>query len=62
MDIRRSEWEEDKYFKADQVRDMALKIYNKLLTSGRWYNKDPKDDQILYLVGVAKNISDESNE
>ena len=40
---------------------MYLKKYNTLLTLGRWSNKDPKDDQILALVGVAQNIADDSN-
>ena len=60
MDTRRSEWEEDKYFTADQVRDMSLKNYNNLLTSGRWSTKDPKDSNILALVGVAQNLADDT--
>ena len=40
---------------------MDLKNYNNPLTSWRWYNKDPKDIQILSLVGVAQNIADDSN-
>ena len=39
---------------------MALKKYNNLLTSGRWSNKDTKDDQILALVGLAQNLADDS--
>ena len=39
---------------------MSLKNYNNLLTSGRWSNKYPKDYQILVLVGVAQNLSDDS--
>ena len=39
---------------------MALKKYNKLLTSGRWSIKDHKDDQILGLVGVAQKIANDS--
>ena len=61
MYTRRSEWEEDKEFTEDQVRAMALKKYNKLLTSGRWNNKDNKDSHILTLVGVAQKLADESN-
>ena len=60
MDIRRSEWEEDKDFSEEQMRAMALKKYNKLLTSGRWSAKDPKDAHILALVGVAQNLADKS--
>ena len=56
----RSEQDQDKDFKEEQVRDMALKKYNNLLTSGRWSNKDPKDTQILALVGVAQNLADDS--
>ena len=55
MEYRRSEYEEDKEFTAEQVRSMDLKNHNNLLTSGRWYNKDPKDGQILSLVGVAQS-------
>ena len=40
---------------------MDLKKYNKLLASGRWSGKDPKDAHIIYLVGVSKNIADDSN-
>ena len=32
---------------------MALNNYNNLLTSGRWSNKDTKDEYILALVVVA---------
>ena len=42
------------------MRDMALDNYNKLLTSGRWSKKDPKDAQILDLVGVDQNLADDS--
>ena len=35
-------------------------MYSNLLTSGRWFNKDPKDDKILALVGVAQKIVDDS--
>ena len=59
MYIRRSEWEEDKDFTAERMRDMDLKKYNNLLTLERWSNKDPKDDQILALVGVTQKIADE---
>ena len=41
------------------MRATDLKKYNNLLTLGRWSNKDPKDDQILALVGVAQKIADE---
>ena len=40
---------------------MDPKKYNKLLTSGRWSNKDPKDAHILALFVVAQNIADDSN-
>ena len=40
---------------------MALKNYNNLQTSGRWYNNDTKDYQILDLVGVAQQIIQEPN-
>ena len=40
---------------------MDLKNHNNLLTSGRWYNKDPKDGQILSLVGVAQKLANNSN-
>ena len=40
---------------------MPLKKCNNLLTSGRWSNKDPKDDHIMDLVGVAQKLSDDSN-
>ena len=39
---------------------MSPKNYNNLFTSGSWSNKDPKDDHILDLVGVAQNIADNS--
>ena len=39
---------------------MSLNKYNNLLDSGRWSNKDTKDAQILALVGVDQNISDDS--
>ena len=42
------------------MMNMALKKYNNLLTSGRWSTKNTKDDQILALVGVAQNLSDDS--
>ena len=61
MDTRRSEWEEDKNFTAEQVRATSLKKYNKLLNSRRCYTKDPKDTQILALVEVTPNIADDSN-
>ena len=39
---------------------MSLNSYNNLFTSERWSNKDPKDSQILSLVGVYQKLSDES--
>ena len=39
---------------------MEQKKYNNLLTSGRCSAKDPKDAHILALVGVEKNIADDS--
>ena len=60
MYTRRSEWEEDKEFTAYQVSTMVLKKYKNLITSGRWYNKYPKDDQILALVGVAQKLAYDS--
>ena len=61
METRRSEWEEDKDFTVEKVRAMELKKYNNLLTSGRWYNKDPKYSKIIALVGVNQTISENSN-
>ena len=49
-----SEWEKDKEFKPEQPRAMAVKKYNNLLTSGRWFNKDTKDAQILALVSSRR--------
>ena len=43
------------------MSSMALKNYNKLLTSGRCSNKYPKDVQILSLVVVIQKLSDEAN-
>ena len=60
METRRSEWEEDRDFTEEQVRDMALKNYKNLLTLGRWYTKDTKYAQILALLGVAQKIEDYS--
>ena len=40
---------------------MDPKKYNKLLTSGRWSNKDPKYAHILALFVVAQNLADDSN-
>ena len=59
METRRSEWQEDKDFTEDQVRDMDLNHYNNLLTSKRWSTKETKDAQILALVGVAQNLADD---
>ena len=42
------------------MRSITLNKYNNLLTSGRWSKKDPKYDQILYLVGVAQKLADNS--
>ena len=39
---------------------MAMKKYNSILTSEIWYTKDPKDAQILTLVGVSHNLVDKS--
>ena len=50
MDTRSIEWEEEKYFTADEVRAMYLKNCNNLLNSGRWHTKDPKYAHILSLV------------
>ena len=61
METSRCEWEEDTYFIEDQVRSMALKKYNNLITLGRWYTKDTKDSQILSLVGVDQKLVDDSN-
>ena len=60
METRRSDWEEDKDFTEEKVRAMALKKYNKLLTPGRCYTKDTKDDHIIYLIGLAQNLADDS--
>ena len=60
METRRSEWEEDKEFTSDQVRAIGTNKYNNFLSSGRWSNKDSKDAQILAVVGLDQNLSDES--
>ena len=60
MDTRSSQWEEEKDSTEEQVRSMALKKYNQLLTSGRWSNKDPKDDPILDIVWVEQKLADGS--
>ena len=39
---------------------MAQKSYNNLLAFRRWSNKDPKDDQILSLLGVSEKLADNS--
>ena len=39
---------------------MALKKYNNLLTSGRWYTKYPNDAQLMDIVGVAQKLADYS--
>ena len=57
----RIEWEEDKEFTEDQMRDMSLEKHNKLITSGRWYKKDNKDNNILALLGVDQKVADDSN-
>ena len=59
METRRSVWYY-KDFTAEQVRSMGLKKYNNLPTSGRWSTKDPKDAQVLALVGVTQKIADDS--
>ena len=40
---------------------MYVKNYNNLLNSGRWSTEDPKDYQILALVGVDQKLADDSN-
>ena len=55
-----SEWDEEKEFTEEQERDIALKKYNNILTSGRCSKKDTKDVQILSLVGVSQKIADNS--
>ena len=60
METRRNEWDEDKYFTAEQVRSMALKNYNNPIPSGRWSTNYPKDYQMLSLVVVAQKLLDES--
>ena len=40
---------------------MALKKYNKILTSGRCYTKEPKDAHIISAVGVAQKIMYSNN-
>ena len=40
---------------------MALRKYNKRITSGIWPNKDPKGAHILALVGVAQKLAEDSN-
>ena len=40
---------------------MALKKNNNLLKLGRFSTKDHKDYHILYIVGVAQKVADESN-
>ena len=60
MYTSRSYWEEDKDFTTEQVRSKALKKCNNVLTSGRWSNKYPKGAQILAIVGVDQNLSDDS--
>ena len=39
---------------------MAPKNYNNLLASGSWSNKDPKDSHILYILGVAQKLANDS--
>ena len=60
METRRSEWEEENDFIVEQVRAIYLKKYKNLLTLGIWSTKNPKDAQILSLVGLDQNIADES--
>ena len=43
METRRSEWEEGKDFKSDNLRAMYLNNYNNILTSERWSANYPKD-------------------
>ena len=61
MDTSRSDMEEEREFIIEQVISMALEKYNKLLTSGRWYKKDNKYDQILALVQVSQKLAYDSN-
>ena len=60
MDTSSSEWGEDKEFTSEKVRDMSLNNYSYILNLGRWSKNNPKDDQILSLVGVEQNLADES--
>ena len=60
METRRKEWEKYKEFSEYQVMDMYPKKYNKIIISGRWYNKDPKNVQILAIAGVDQNLADDS--
>ena len=38
---------------------MALNKHNNIITSGRWYTKDPEYVHILDLVVVAQNLMDD---
>ena len=60
MESRRSEWEKDKEFTSEQVRELALNKYENIFTSGRLYNKDPKDAHTISLVGVAQKLPNDS--
>ena len=40
---------------------MAINNYNNILTSVRWYNKDPKDYHILALVIEAQKLYNDLN-
>ena len=56
METRRIKWDEEKEFTAEKVRYTVLKKYNNLPTSGRRYNKYPKDDHILTLFGLVQKL------
>ena len=48
--------EEEKEFTVEKVMATNPKNYNNLYTSGRCSNRDPKDYQILYLVGLSQKL------
>ena len=59
MDTRRSKCGEDTDFKVEQVRDIYLKNYNNILTSGRCSTKDPKYAPIISILGVDQKLADD---
>ena len=61
METIRSEWDKEKYLTSEKMMAVSVKNYNNFLTSGRCYNKDPKDADILALGGVSQNLADKSN-